>query len=229
MGILIGIFHQSDDYVTIWEGLLATVVFVGVSMVAMIHAESKTAGTFLVLIMGWIAVWIGLFTGNAVRHDLRNHFIKHWYESLAKRELQVLIAEFLRLSSRLVYFNSLEDQERLANVMTGIDQQLDHILSKFSGLKDVTGKFSRIQEICHLYYEFSQNIIATGYSEEIIAEWTKLGDHLELISHQSLYYTENKIKRSISVRNIVLRALAVMKGAIINHKLDEFMRNRLFF
>lgn len=216
MGILIGIFDQGEEHITIGEGLLATAAFVGVNLATyIIHPEPIMASTFMVLFAGWIAVWLGLFTGNAARHDLLNHFINQWFESLAKRELQVLIAEFLRLSSRLVYFNSREDQERLVNAIDGVDQHINQIVNKFAKLEDITSKFSKIQEICHLYFELSQTIIDTQGSAEIIAEWTKLGDHLEQVSHHSLCYAEDEIRKSISIHNIVLRAMLAVKGRYI--------------
>ncbi len=213
MGILIGIFDQGEEHITIGEGLLATAAFVGVNLVTyIIHPESLLASTFMILFAGWIAVWIGLFTGSAARHDLINHFINQLFESLAKRELQALIAEFLRLSSRLVYFNSMEDQERLLNAIAGVDQQIDQIVNKFAKLEGITSKFSMIQEICHLYFELSQTIIATQGSAAIIAEWTKLGDHLEQVSHNSLCYAEDEIRKSISIHNLVLSAMVAVKG-----------------
>ncbi|MEN6350627.1 MAG: hypothetical protein ABFD08_14675 [Syntrophomonas sp.] len=196
MGTLIGILDQGEGKITVWEGLLAAAAFVGINLVTYaVYPESSIARMSTGLFIGWIAVWVGLFTGNAARHDLRNYFLSSWYESLAKRELQVLIAEFLRLSSRLVYFNSLEDQKRLVNIVGEVDQQLKHILNKFAMLEGVTDKFSRIREICHLYYELSQTIIETQGSAEIIAEWTKLGDHLEQVSTHSLCYAEDEIRR----------------------------------
>lgn len=213
MGIIIGTFNQGEESINIWEGLLATAVFVGVNLIYYIfHPVSDIAGTFVVLLAGWLAICVGLFTGNAALHDLKNHLINKLFKSLAKRELQSLIAEFLRLSSRLVYFNSTEDQARLSNTVEGIDRQFDQILNKFASLEDVTSKFSTIQEICHLYYELSQTIVETQGPAELIGEWTKLGDLLEQVSHNSLCYAEDEIRKSLNLHNIILRFLLTVKG-----------------
>lgn len=211
MGILIGIFNQADDKISIWDSFWAIAAFLGVNIFNYIlHPEAILLRTCTVLCLGWIAVWIGLFTGSAARHDLKYYFMSYWFESLAKRELQALIAEFLRLSSRMVYFNNQEEQEHLDNTLGKIDQHLEQILNKYANLDNVTGKFMSIKDICHLYYELSQSIIATHYSPEIIAEWTKLGDYLEQVSHQSLCYAESEIIRSIGFNNILERLVITL-------------------
>ncbi len=212
MGITIGTFNQGEERINIGEGLLATAVFVGFNLLYYaFHPVSDIAGTFVVLFAGWIAICLGLFIGNAAFHDLKNHFINKLFQSLAKRELQILIGEFLRLSSRLVYFNSVEDQARLSDTVAGIDRQFEQIQDNLAGLEDVTSKFSTIQEICHLYYELSQAIVETQGPAELIAEWTKLGDHLEQVSHNSLCYAEDEIRKSVNLHNMILRFLLTVK------------------
>ncbi len=210
MGILIGVFTDNDERITLWEGLLATAVFIAVNLTTyMIQPSVMVTSMIVILFMGWIAVWIGLFIGNATRHEIKDHLIEPWLESMTKKELQMSIADFLRTCSRIVYFNNPEDTTRLERSIESINKQFEQIINKLEYLANnsITNKFQQTLSLCNSYYELTISIIHNQASAGIIAEWTALGDLLEQVSHNNLEYAEEEMRKSITTTESTLKVL----------------------
>lgn len=200
MGIIIGFFSDDDNKITWGEAILTTGVFVLVNGIAYVmNPNFHNLSVLSWLFIGWLAVWFGLYTGNMLHSEVKRRILTPWFESIAKKEIQIAISDFLKTATKCVSFKSYNDCDILSNKLITIESKINNLIIKFKKLDhiEIVNRFEQINDLCLIYHELVQILIKSDKDPEIMEEWYRLGSTLEYIARDSLNYAEGEIKNKI--------------------------------
>lgn len=199
LGIALG-FFLSDNRpgLSLDDVKVSSIVFVVViGFVMLTHPEANVM-VFAHLAIGWALINASMLAGELLRINL----FRYVRNAIAKKDVQLLVSDFVRLSTRYGFTGAAGDRENALTKLAEVREQLKKVHRRAERFdQKITDRLDVIGELCEHYFETA--VIVTQETspqkrDEILRHWGELGNTLTDISWDTLNHAEANINFKIS-------------------------------
>lgn len=199
MGVIGGFFitsKASERHAN--EIKLGTVIFLVISAIWLFTGEFTTAlnGVFHMGIL-----WLLLTTGIHLGEKAHSQMVKHFMNSLKKRDIEYGITELVRMGQQVYIMRRSMDMERFRN-------QRVHVLACLTELKRKSVNIKRadigrqVDNVAELVVEYSSlvEVVAGHQEKEVVGHCAEIGNDLLEVANYTLAYAEHVLRNVVSTR-----------------------------
>jgi hypothetical protein len=199
LGMVIGFFIADNKPGLSFDDVkTSSLAFLVANAFVMLTTPDLSVTIFALMSISWIVVNLGILAGELIRIGLFRYII----HMIVKKDVQLSISEFVRLTTRYGFTGSPVDLSKSLIHLTTVKESIQQIAkkgSRFASNKDVL-RINRLGELCQQYYDVAGVVSREKdmqRKEKILSDWGQLGNTLTELSWDALNHAEVGIKERI--------------------------------
>lgn len=200
LGMALGFFISDNrPGLSIEEVKVSSIVFLIATGIVMFTHPEVDVLVFAHLTLGWLLINAAMLGGELIRLKL----FQHLRNTIAKKDVQLLVNDFVRLATRFGFTRQECDRQAMEDKLAEVKAQIRKVSKRTARFEDkqISRRIDVVAELCERYFEIAMIVAGEApgpYRDELLRQWNELGDVLTDISWDTLNHAEANVNLKIS-------------------------------